>query len=87
MGLNLEFSVMEVSGSPSDPDHFHYVRDRKNITKNPKIILNYIRTKYSGDFQQFRKIKVYEVQIYSKYYELDRLYVDQYINYMIFVMS
>ncbi|CAG8669864.1 9312_t:CDS:10 [Funneliformis caledonium] len=73
MELNLEFSIVEVAGSPSDPDHSHYVGDRNKIAKNLKIILNYIRTEYSGDFQQFRKIKVYGVQIYSKYYELDSL--------------
>ncbi|CAG8448307.1 1222_t:CDS:10 [Funneliformis mosseae] len=73
MELNLEFSIVEVSGSPSDPDHSHYVGDRNKIAKNLKIILNYIRTEYSEDFQQFRKIKVYGVQSYSKYYELDSL--------------
>ncbi|CAI2201611.1 13770_t:CDS:2, partial [Funneliformis geosporum] len=59
MELNLEFSVVEVSGSPSSPDHSHYIGDRNKVAKNLKIILNFIRTRYYGDFQEFRKIKVY----------------------------
>ena len=64
----LEFSVLEVSSSPSDPDHTHYVGDRNKTAKNLKIILNFIRKKYPGDFEQFRKMKVYGIQIYSKFY-------------------
>jgi hypothetical protein len=56
---------VEVTGFPSDPDHSYYIGDHNKIAKNLKIILNFIRTKYYGDFQQFRKIKLYRVQIYS----------------------
>jgi len=70
MELNLEFSVTEVSGSPSNLDHSHYVGDHNKIAKNLKIILNFIRMTYHGNFQEFRKIKVYGVQIYSKFHEL-----------------
>ena len=68
--VNLEFSVVEVSGPPKDPEHSHYIGDRNKIAKNLKIILNYIRIKYPGNFQLFRKIKVYGIQIYSKFHEL-----------------
>ncbi|KAG9300325.1 hypothetical protein G9A89_011398 [Geosiphon pyriformis] len=64
--LGLEFSVLEVSSSPSNSDHTHYVGDRNKIAKNLKIILNFIRKKHTGNFEQFRKIKVYGIQIYDK---------------------
>lgn len=56
---------MEVSGPPCNPDHAHYVGDRNKIAKNLKSILNFIRIKHSGDFEDFRKIKVVGVQIYE----------------------
>ncbi|CAG8636419.1 3320_t:CDS:10, partial [Funneliformis caledonium] len=62
--LNLEFSVVEVSGPPTNPDHSHYVGDRNKIAKNLKVILNYCYNTYRGDFKQFRKIKVYGLQVY-----------------------
>ncbi|CAG8768197.1 10841_t:CDS:2, partial [Funneliformis caledonium] len=66
--LDLEFSTLEVSGSPSCLDHTHYVGDRNKTTKMLKIILNFIKTNYQGDFEKFRRIKVYGVQIYGVYY-------------------
>lgn len=33
------------------------------------IILNFIKTKYQGDFEKFRRIKVYAIQIYGKFYK------------------
>lgn len=59
------FSTLEVSGSPSKPDHTRYARDRNKTAKMLKIILNYIYIKYPGDFEKFRRIKVYGVQIYD----------------------
>ena len=50
----LEFSVLEVSSSLSDPHHTHYVGDRNRIAKNLKVILNFIRKKYPGNFEQLR---------------------------------
>jgi len=64
--LDLEFSTLEVSGSPSCLDHTHYVGDRNKTAKMLKIILNFIKTNYQGDFEKFRRIKVYGVQIYGK---------------------
>ncbi|CAG8820943.1 41771_t:CDS:10, partial [Gigaspora margarita] len=64
LDLDLEFSTLEVSGSPSSLDHTHYVGDRNKTAKMLKIILNYIFIKYPGDFEKFRRIKVYGVQIY-----------------------
>ncbi|RHZ81460.1 hypothetical protein Glove_120g147 [Diversispora epigaea] len=61
----LEFSTLEVSGPPSCLDHTHYVGDKNKTAKMLKIILNYIKIKYPGDFQVFRRIKVYGVQIYD----------------------
>jgi len=65
--LNIEFAIVEVSGPPCNPDHAHYVGDRNKIAKNLKSILNFIRIKHSGDFEDFRKIKVVGVQIYENY--------------------
>ncbi|CAG8741066.1 371_t:CDS:10, partial [Cetraspora pellucida] len=59
--VNLEVSVVEVSGSPKDPDHNHYIGDRNKIAKSLKIILNFIRMNHRGDFQRFRKIKFYGI--------------------------
>lgn len=72
LDLGLEFSTLEVSGSPSSPDHTHYVGDRNKTAKMLKIILNYIFIKYPGDFEKFRRIKVYGVQIYGKFNELNK---------------
>ena len=72
LDLGLEFSTLEVSGPPSSLDHTHYVGDKNKTAKMLKIILNFIFTKYQGDFEKFRKIKVYGVQIYGKFYELNR---------------
>ncbi|CAG8562888.1 8983_t:CDS:10, partial [Scutellospora calospora] len=66
--VDLEFSVVEVSGSPKDHDHNHYIGDRNKIAKSLKIILNYIRMNYQGDFQQFRKIKVYGIQVFNNFF-------------------
>ncbi|CAG8619407.1 7741_t:CDS:10, partial [Paraglomus occultum] len=67
--INLEFVLIEVSGTPCDLDHTHYVGDRKKIAKNLKIILNFIRTTYPGSFEAFRRIKVFGIQIYdNKFY-------------------
>ncbi|CAG8601679.1 9082_t:CDS:2, partial [Funneliformis mosseae] len=63
--FDLEVSTLEVSGSPSCPDHTHYIGDRNKTAKMLKIILNFIKVNYSGDFGQFRRIKVYGVQIYD----------------------
>ncbi|CAG8703497.1 2175_t:CDS:2, partial [Funneliformis mosseae] len=65
LDIGLEFSTLEVSGSPSKLDHTHYAGDRNKTAKMLKIILNYIYIKYPGDFEKFRKIKVYGVQIYD----------------------
>ncbi|CAG8688899.1 13435_t:CDS:10, partial [Cetraspora pellucida] len=62
--VDLEFSVVEVSGSPKDPDHNHYIGDRNKIAKSLKIILNFIRMNHRGDFQRFRKIKFYGIQVF-----------------------
>ncbi len=70
LDIGLEFSTLEVSGSPSKPDHTHYAGDRNKTAKMLKIILNYIYIKYPGDFEKFRRIKVYGVQIYGKFYEV-----------------
>ncbi|CAG8767960.1 13972_t:CDS:2, partial [Racocetra persica] len=64
--IKLESIIMEVSGSPNEQDHTHYVGDRNKIAKMLKIIINYTITKYPGSFEVFRKIKVYGIQIYSK---------------------
>ncbi|CAG8666907.1 9948_t:CDS:10, partial [Acaulospora morrowiae] len=61
----LEFSTLEVSGPPSCLDHSHYVGDKNKTAKMLKIILNYIKIKYPGDFEVFRRIKVYGIQIYD----------------------
>ncbi|POG62000.1 hypothetical protein GLOIN_2v1785865 [Rhizophagus irregularis DAOM 181602=DAOM 197198] len=61
----LQVSTLEVSGSPSCPDHTHYVGDRNKTAKMLKIILNFIKVNYPGDFREFRRIKVYGVQIYD----------------------
>ncbi|PKB96819.1 hypothetical protein RhiirA5_134442 [Rhizophagus irregularis] len=63
--FDLEVSTLEVSGSPSCPDHTHYVGDRNKTAKMLKIILNFIKVNYPGDFGEFRRIKVYGVQIYD----------------------
>ncbi|CAG8547289.1 2133_t:CDS:2 [Funneliformis caledonium] len=63
--FDLEVSTLEVSGSPSCPDHTHYVGDRNKTAKGLKIILNFIKVNYPGDFGEFRRIKVYGVQIYD----------------------
>ncbi|CAG8683711.1 20637_t:CDS:2, partial [Racocetra persica] len=68
LDVNLEFLVVEVSGSPTNPDHSHYIGDRNKIAKFLKIILNFIRINYRGDFQQFRKIKVYGIQVFSNFF-------------------
>ncbi|RIA92761.1 hypothetical protein C1645_820164 [Glomus cerebriforme] len=62
--LNLEISVLEVLGSPTCLNHTHYVGDKNKIAKMLKIILNYIKIHYSGCYEDFRKIKVYGIQIY-----------------------
>ncbi|CAG8674336.1 8422_t:CDS:2, partial [Paraglomus brasilianum] len=62
--IQLEFLVMEVSGPPLEDNHTHFVGDRNKIAKNLKILLNFIRTTYPGNFQEFRKIKLYGIQIY-----------------------
>uniref|UniRef100_U9U3F1 Uncharacterized protein n=1 Tax=Rhizophagus irregularis (strain DAOM 181602 / DAOM 197198 / MUCL 43194) TaxID=747089 RepID=U9U3F1_RHIID len=58
-------STLEVSEFPSCPDHTHYVGDRNKTAKMLKIILNFIKVNYPGDFGEFRRIKVYGVQIYD----------------------
>ncbi|CAB5377246.1 unnamed protein product [Rhizophagus irregularis] len=65
LDIGLEFSTLEASGSPSKPVHTHYAGDRNKTAKMLKIILNYIYIKYPGDFEKFRRIKVYGVQIYD----------------------
>jgi hypothetical protein len=65
--LDLEMSTLEVSGSPSYLDHTHYVGDRNKTAKMLKIILNFIKTNYPGDFEEFRRIKVFGIQIYGKF--------------------
>ncbi|CAJ0650622.1 6663_t:CDS:2 [Entrophospora sp. SA101] len=62
----LEISIIEVSGSPLDPDHTHYVGDRKKIAKMLKIMLNYIIKRYPGDLDKLRGIKLYGTQIYKR---------------------
>ncbi|CAJ0909763.1 1765_t:CDS:2 [Entrophospora sp. SA101] len=37
-----EISIIEISGSPSEPDHTHYVGDRNKIAKMLKMMLNCI---------------------------------------------
>ncbi|PKC66857.1 hypothetical protein RhiirA1_175664 [Rhizophagus irregularis] len=70
LDIGLEFSTLEVSGSPSKPDHIHYVGDRNKTAKMLKIILNYVYIKYSGDFEKFRRIKctVYKYMITTYMY-------------------
>ncbi|CAG8599478.1 51_t:CDS:10, partial [Paraglomus occultum] len=51
--------------APSHLEHTHYVGDRNKTAKMLKIILNFIKINYSGCFEEFRKIKVYGVQIYD----------------------
>ncbi|CAI2192978.1 12265_t:CDS:2, partial [Funneliformis geosporum] len=63
--FDLEMSTLEVSGSPSSLDHTHYDVDRNKTAKMLKIILNFIKINYPGDFGEFRRIKVYGVQIYG----------------------
>ena len=65
--MQLEFVVMEVSGPPLEGEHTHFIGDRNNIAKNLKILLNFIRITYPGNFQEFRKIKLHGIQIYSKF--------------------
>ncbi|CAG8684094.1 203_t:CDS:10, partial [Ambispora leptoticha] len=64
--LDLEFCTLEVSGPPSHVDHTHYVGDRNKTAKMLKIILNFIKRNFSGDFELFRRIKVYGMQVYEK---------------------
>jgi len=71
----LEFSTLEVSGPPSCFDYSHYVGDRNKTAKMLKIILNYIKIKYPGDFEVFRRIKVYGIQIYGKFYKPDKCFI------------
>jgi hypothetical protein len=63
--MDLEIAVLEVSGAPCDREHTHYVGDRNKIAKSLKAILNYIRKKYPGDFEDFRRIKAVGIQIYG----------------------
>ena len=63
LDIGLEFSTLEVFGSPSKLDHTHYVGNQNKTVKMLKIILNYIYIKYPGDFEKFKRIKVYGVQI------------------------
>ncbi|CAG8654304.1 4289_t:CDS:10 [Funneliformis mosseae] len=65
LDLDLEISVLEVSGSPTCLDHTHYVGDRNKIAKMLKIILNYIKINYSGCYEDFRRIKVFGIQVYD----------------------
>ena len=66
--FDLKVLTLEVLGSPLCPDHTHYIGDRNKTAKMLKIILNFIKVNYSGDFREFRKIKIYGVQIYGKFY-------------------
>ena len=81
--LDLEISVLEVSGSPTCLDHTHYVGDRNKIAKMLKIILNYIKINYSGCYEDFRRIKVYGIQVYGKFYVPDEYFYFKY-NLMFF---
>ena len=81
--LDLEISVLEVSGSPTYLDHTHYVGDRNKIAKMLKIILNYIKINYSGCYEDFRRIKVYGIQVYGKCYAPDEYFYFKY-NLMFF---
>ena len=46
-------STLEVSGSPSCLDYTHYIEDRNKTAKMLKIILNFIKINYPGDFGEF----------------------------------
>ncbi|RGB24171.1 hypothetical protein C1646_726742 [Rhizophagus diaphanus] len=63
--LDLEISVLEVLGSPTCLDHTHYIGDRNKIAKMLKIILNYIKINCLGCYEDFRRIKVYGIQVYN----------------------
>ncbi|CAG8564342.1 10378_t:CDS:2 [Dentiscutata erythropus] len=99
LDIGLEFSTLEVSGSPSKPEHTHFAGDRNKTAKMLKIILNYIYIKYPGDFEKFRRIKVYGVQIYDHnlyiysmcmpfagiyYFKLEKMFSYPTITFLIF---
>ncbi|CAJ0830386.1 16551_t:CDS:2 [Entrophospora sp. SA101] len=44
-----EISIIEISGSPSEPDHTHYVGDRNKIAKMLKMMLNCIIIEYRSE--------------------------------------
>ena len=54
-----EISIIEISGSPSESDHTHYVGDRNKIAKMLKMMLNCIINRYMGSLEQLRKVKLY----------------------------
>nr|CAG8582952.1 5054_t:CDS:2 [Entrophospora candida]CAG8604627.1 7200_t:CDS:2 [Entrophospora candida] len=68
--LQLELSVLEVSGSPTNSDHSHYIGDRNKLAKMLKIILNYIIKKHPGHFEIIRKVRLYGIQIYNKDFQI-----------------
>ncbi|RHZ77376.1 hypothetical protein Glove_180g95 [Diversispora epigaea] len=66
--LDLEFSILEVSGSPSSLEPTHYLGDKNRIASMLRAILNFIKKSYSGSLELFRRIKVYGVQIYNHFF-------------------
>ncbi|CAG8432702.1 5684_t:CDS:10 [Diversispora eburnea] len=66
--LDLEFSILEVSGSPSSLEPTRYLGNKNRIANMLKTILNFIKKNYSGSLELFRRIKVYGVQIYNHFF-------------------
>lgn len=67
---DLEFSVGEVSGPPNQRDHPHFFGDKLKIAMMLKIIINRIVRKHGGAGVKLGLLKLYGLQIYSKYYRI-----------------
>lgn len=63
--LNLDISILEISGANKKTNQVHYLEDRFKIAKNLKIILNGIlRSSSFASAVLKRKMKVYGLHIY-----------------------
>src|SRR5688572_10886952 len=70
---DLEFSICEVSGPPNKQDHMHFFKDKIKIGKMLKVIINRIVRKYGCRNVKLCSLKIYGLQFYCKYRQLQEL--------------
>lgn len=65
-GVITVLSVVEVSGPWSVINNNHFMKDKKKIAKNLKLIMNQIYNMNIAGGSNIKKVKLYGLQIYAK---------------------